>query len=46
MCGRVPFQSENAAKLEEVIMRGELKFGEVEWVNVSQPGKFCIHSDG
>ena len=38
LCGRVPFQSDNPGKLEELIMQGELKFGEIEWINVSQAG--------
>ena len=42
LCGRVPFQSNSPAKLEELIMQGELKFGEIEWINVSQEGMY-IH---
>lgn len=45
LCGRVPFQSDNAAKLEELILQGELKFMELEWINTSQGGqwKYRIH---
>ena len=41
LCGHVPFQSDSPAKLEEVIMQGELKFSEIEWINVSQSGWYC-----
>ena len=40
LCGRVPFQSDSASKLEELISQGELKFGEVEWINVSSSGEY------
>lgn len=40
LCGRVPFQSDSPGKLEELIMQGELKFGEIEWINVSQAGMY------
>ena len=45
LCGRVPFKSDSAGKLEELIMQGELNFREIEWINVSQPGmNNSIHS--
>ena len=39
LCGKVPFQSDSAAKLEELILEGELKFTELEWINTSQGGE-------
>lgn len=44
LCGRVPFQSDSASKLEELISQGELKFGEVEWINVSSSAKDLIRA--
>ena len=45
LCGRVPFQSDSAAKLEELILEGELKFTELEWINTSQGGeRRCTHT--
>jgi len=44
LCGRVPFQSDNAAKLEELILQGELKFMELEWINTSQGAQDLIRS--
>ena len=34
----MPFQSDTPAKLEELITQGELKFSEIEWINVSERG--------
>ena len=39
----MPFQSDSAAKLEELILEGELKFTELEWINTSQGGEW-IHT--
>ena len=36
----MPFQSDSAAKLEELILEGELKFTELEWINTSQGGEW------
>lgn len=44
LCGRRPFESNNALKLEELIQKGELTFSEIEWINVSQTGKALITS--
>ena len=44
LCGRVPFQSDNAAKLEELILQGELKFMELEWINTSQGGQWTYRT--
>ena len=38
LCGKVPFQSDTATKLEESILKGEVKFREVEWITVSDKG--------
>ena len=40
LCGHVPFKGETAAKLEELILQGELTFQEIEWLNVSQVGEW------
>lgn len=41
----MPFQSDSAAKLEELILEGELKFTELEWINTSQGGeRRCTHT--
>ncbi len=41
MCGRFPFQSNVASKLEELVQEGKLTFYEIEWINVSQAGMNC-----
>ncbi len=38
LCGRVPFKSDNAAKLEELIVQGELSFTECEWSHIGDKG--------
>ncbi len=45
LCGRVPFKGETAAKLEEVILQGQLTFHEIEWINTSQVGR-CLLTIG
>ena len=39
MCGRFPFHSNSALKLEELVLKGELTFPEIEWINVGDVGK-------
>ena len=43
LCGRFPFSSDTAAKLEEVIASGKLTFSEIEWINVSDMGECCTY---
>lgn len=43
LCGKVPFQSDKPKKLEEVILKGDLKFAEVEWSFVSDKGKLGMN---
>lgn len=44
LCGQLPFHSDNAVKLEELISRGELTFSEIEWINVSSRAKDLLKS--
>ena len=43
LCGKVPFQSDTATKLEESILKGDVKFREVEWITVSDKGTHRLY---
>ena len=42
LCGRYPFHSNSPMKLEELILKGQLTFSEIEWINVGDGGKTTV----